>query len=357
MRKITKNTGSAVMGIDLGRKRSQIAVVESGEVVDEFAVTMNRDAVRKAFEDRPRCEVVMEACGGSPWVSRLLDEMGFRSVVVASDSLKRAFHHRQKTDRSDARALAQLRASGLPLLRPVSHRPEVAQRDLAIFRIRDSFVHQRTQLINAVRGILASLGVSLPKCSTPSFAKRASDALNDEDRALVGPALRQITALSHEIRQLDAKIQKRAAESYPAVQLVTQVRGVGVLTGLAFVLTVTDPARFPKSRSIGAYLGLVSRLEQSGDSNPQLSITKAGDAFCRRLMVQAAHYILGPFGPDTDLRRIGLAIADRGGKNAKKRAAVAVARRLSVLLLSLWKTGEVYEPLRNTQQRAKAKSA
>ena len=118
-----------------------------------------------------------------------------------------------------------------------------------------------------------------------------------------------------------------------------QVEGIGPLTALTFVLTLEDPYRFEKSRSVGAYLGLVPATDQSGDRDPQKRISKEGDEMLRKLLVGSAHYILGPFGSDSDLRRHGEKIASRGGKNAKKRAAVAVARKLSVLLHSLWVAG------------------
>jgi len=112
------------------------------------------------------------------------------------------------------------------------------------------------------------------------------------------------------------------------------------------VLTLEDPGRFRQSRAVGPYLGLCPRRDQSGGRDAQLRITKRGDAMLRRLLVSGAQYILGPFGPDTDLRRWGLRLAARGGKNAKKRAVVAVARKLATLLHRLWVSGATYQPLR-----------
>jgi len=160
-----------------------------------------------------------------------------------------------------------------------------------------------------------------------------------------------IAELCAQIRALDERIEKMARQRYPETALLTQVPGVGTLTATVYVLTLEDPERFPRSRSVGSYLGLRPRQRDSGSLQPQLRITKAGDEHLRWLLVGAAHYILGPFGPDTDLRRWGLKLAAQGGRSGKKRAAVAVARKLSVLLLRLWVTGEVYEPLRNARLR------
>ena len=131
-----------------------------------------------------------------------------------------------------------------------------------------------------------------------------------------------------------------------------QVKGVGPITALAYGLTLENAEHFAKSRAVGPYLGLVPKQEDSGESQPQLGISKAGDTMVRKLLVGSAHYILGPFGPDTDLRGYGLRLCERGGKNAKKRAAVAVARKLAVLLHRLWVSGEVYEPLGYASSRA-----
>jgi transposase len=198
-----------------------------------------------------------------------------------------------------------------------------------------------------VRGSVKALGGRLPKCSTDSFVKTVADKIPEQLTAALSPVLDTIAGLSAQIRDYDGRVERLCEEKYPEAKVLAQPKGVGALTALAYVLTIEDPARFPKSRSVGSYVGLRPRQSQSGALDPQLHITKAGDDMLRRLLVGSAHYILGPFGPDTDLRRWGLKLAATGGKAAKKRAVVAVARKLSVLLLRLWVTGEVYEPLRN----------
>jgi transposase len=183
-------------------------------------------------------------------------------------------------------------------------------------------------------------------------AKRVREALPKELKPALRPVLETITALTTKIRRFDRLIEELASERYPETDVLRQVSGVGPVTSLSFVLTIEDPARFRRSRALGAYLGLSPRRSQSGDEDPELRITKAGDEDLRRLLVGSAQYILGPFGPDTDLRRWGLALAARGRKNAKKRAVVAVARKLAVLLHRLWVTAEVYEPLRNPANKS-----
>jgi transposase len=163
--------------------------------------------------------------------------------------------------------------------------------------------------------------------------------------------------LNDEIKVFDQRIEKLASEKYMHTKLLRQVPGVGPVTALAYVLTLETPLRFAKSRDVGPYLGLVPKQEDSGDSQPQLGISKAGDRMVRKLLVGSAQFILGPFGPDTDLRRFGMKLCERGGKNAKKRAAVAVARKLAVLLHRLWASGEVYEPLGHKMPTSMAQAA
>jgi transposase len=166
------------------------------------------------------------------------------------------------------------------------------------------------------------------------------------------PVLEVIADLTRRIRAAEVQLAALTAERHPVAQRLQQPAGVGPLTALAFVLLIEDPKRFRKSRDVGPYFGLVPRLDESGASSPQLRISKAGDEFGRRLLVSAAQYILGPFGPECDLRRHGLAIAQRGGKNAKKRAVIAVARKLAVLLHQLWVSEAPYDPDYQLKRRA-----
>ncbi len=251
----------------------------------------------------------------------------------------------------DAEYLARVGRLDPALLAPLTHRGAATQVDLALLRSRTVLVRARTRLISHARGTTKSLGSRLPACSSDAFARKAGPCVPEELAPALSPVLTIIQNLSEEIRALDEKIEDMARERYPETALLSQVPGVGTLTATVYVLTVEDPGRFPRSRAVGSYLGLRPRQADSGTLSPQLRITKAGDEHVRWLLVGAAHFILGPFGPDSDLRRWGLNLAAQGGKRHKKRAVVAVARKLSVLLLRLWVTGEVYEPLRNARLR------
>jgi transposase len=227
------------------------------------------------------------------------------------------------------------------LLAPIQVRSAEADGALRLLRARGSLVRVRARLINHVRGAVKSLGHRLPACDATSFARRAGAQLPDGVQEALAPVLTEIAALTQAIRRYDQQVEQLAT-AYPATARLRQVTGVGALTALAFVLTLDDPRRFRNGRAVGAYFGLTPRRADSGSQRPQLGITKCGDGLVRQLLGQAAHYILGPFGPDCRLRRWGLELARRGGKNAKKRAVVAVARKLAALPYSLWVHDRVY---------------
>ena len=345
----TTNQSDVTIGLDLGDRRSQAVVLDAaGDVIEERSIATIKESFERAFEEYAGCVLVIEVGTHSPWVSRLFTARGFRVIVANPRQVRLISESQHKTDHFDARMLARLGRADPKLLSPVQHRGEEAQKDRALLRVRDGLVRCRTLLINQVRGITKSLGVRIPKGSAKVFPKRARAAITSDLFPGLPALLDTIEQLTAQLDELDAQVSQLCGERYPEVAFLQQIGGVGPITALSFVLTLEDPTRFVDSRTVGAYLGLCPRQHSSGDRAPQLGITKAGDVMVRRYLVQAAHYILGPFGPDCDLRRHGLRICERGGKNAKKRAAVAVARKLAVLLHHLWLTGEVYDPLFNT---------
>jgi transposase len=212
--------------------------------------------------------------------------------------------------------------------------------------VRAALVDARTGLVNTARGFAKSSGERLPACDADSLDVERLDALPPGLQQRLRPLLEEVESLTVKIKEADQQLEQIARTEYPETKLLRQISGVGVLIALTFVLTVEDSARFEKSRDVGCYVGLRPKRSESGQSQPQLRITKEGDMYLRKLLVQGAHLILNRRGPDTDLKRWGLKLAARGGKNQKKRAVVAVARKLAILLHRLWVTAEVYQPLR-----------
>jgi transposase len=352
MKKDIRVESGLTVGVDLGDRWSRYCVLdEHGQILEEDMIATTARALRKRFSDLKASRVVIEVGTHSPWVQRLLQELGHETITAHTQSVRLIYGSRDKNDQLDAERLARLARVDPRLLHPIQHRGGTTQADRALLRSRNELVECRTKLVNHARGIVKSIGGRLPSCSTSSFHKRVRQDLPDELKPALTPVLDTIAALTKKIQCLETRIERLASKRYPETGLLRQVSGVGPLTSLSFVLTLEDPARFKSSRAVGPYLGLRPKQSQSGKRDPELRITKAGDTDLRRLLVGAAHYILGPFGPDTDLRRWGLALAARGRKNAKKRAVVAVARKLAVLLHRLWVTAEVYEPLRHNRSQ------
>ena len=348
----TSGVESLTIGLDVGDRFSHFCVLDSGgQINEEGRVVTTAEAIRRWLAGRAPLRIALEVGPHSPWISRLLKECGHEVLIANPRKLRAIYENDSKSYRVDAEWLARLARLDPHLLGPISHRGPVCQADLALLRSRDALVRARTQLVNHVRGSVKAFGGRIPKSSTRSFGTKFPERIPEPLRpALLGP-MEMIQALSSRIAQFDRQVECMANDRYPETGALRQVVGVGPLTALTYVLTIEDPRRFKKSRTLGSYLGLRPRKDQSGEQAPQLRITKAGDTSLRRLLVTSAHYILGPFGPDTDLRRMGMALAARGGKNAKKRALVAVARKLAVLLHHLWITGEVYEPLQNASSK------
>src|SRR6266542_1939585 len=341
------------VGLDLGDRFSFVVVLgQAGQILEEGRVATREAALRRRFSGCPPMRIALETGTHSPWVSRVLEECGHEVIVANSRKLRLIYENPSKDDRVDALYLARVARLEPALLSPVEHRGATAQKDLALLRSREALVSARTQLINHVRGLVKSVGSRLPACSSRSFPKKASEKTPESLRSGLLAGVEEIASLNDRIKALEKQIEVRSDAIYPQTKLLRQVKGVGPITSLAFVLTLEDPRRFQKSRTVGVFLGLVPGRKQSGGSDPQRRITKQGDGCLRRLLVNAAHYILGPFGPDCDLRRFGSRIASRGGKFAKKRAVVAVARKLAILLHHLWRSAEVYEPLYQENHRA-----
>lgn len=348
-------TRQLTIGLDLGDRSSCYCVLdENGEIIREQKIATTPEGMQQAFGKMARSRIAMETGTHSPWVSRVLTGLGHEVIVAHAQNVRLIVKSRRKDDRIDARTLARLARIDPELLSPVQHRSAQAQLHLAEIRARAGLVSARTALVNAARGLVKSYGERLRKCGTQQFRRETASGLSVELREALEPLLREVESLSERIQEYDRRIAKMATTAYPEVELLKQVKGVGDLIAMTYVLTIEDPRRFRKSRDAGCFVGLQPGRRNSGDSEPQMHISKEGDEYLRTLLVQGAHYILGPFGEDSDLRRWGQKLAARGGKNGKKRAVVAVARKLAVLLHRLWVSGEVYEPLRNSHQAMNA---
>src|SRR6476620_2902282 len=339
------------VGLDLGDRWSRYCVLdEAGKIRLEQRVRTTSKAMGEVFGALPRSRIALEIGTHSPWISRLLSELGHEVIVANARKVRLIAESRKKDDRLDAQTLARLARIDPQLLYPVKHRSVQAQADLMTIRARAGLVRARTALVNTARGLAKSYGERLQGCNVRNMNPEKAEGLSAELQTALEPLLACIESVSEQIREYNGRIEKLAQDRYPQVALLKQVKGVGTLIALTFLLTLEDAHRFRKSRDVGCYVGLQPGRRNSGQSQPPMHISKEGDPYLRTLLVQGAQHILGPFGIDCDLRRWGLKLAERGGKSGKKRAIIAVDRKLAVLLHHLWVSGEAYEPLHNSSR-------
>lgn len=356
-----KSWGAAlqqVVGLDLGDKTSRYCVLElDGEVKAERGVATTRQGLSQVFAKMGRSRIALEVGTHSPWVSRLLEGLGHEVIVANARRVRIISQSSSKDDRMDARLLARLARMDPALLFPIRHRGERAQQHLAMIKARAALVEGRTTLVNTARGLTKSFGERIGQCDADQMGVAKIEGLPDGLRPSLEPLLQIVEGMTEQIQGYDQELAEIARKEYPETALLEQIAGVGLLIALTFILTLDDARRFKNSRDVGCFLGLRPKRQQSGASQPQLGITKEGDVYLRKMLVQGAHYIMSRRGPDTDLKRWGEKLAGTGDKKAKKRAVVAVARKLAVLLHHLWVSGEVYEPLYQSQTPPPAAAA
>ncbi|MFC5861693.1 IS110 family transposase [Acidicapsa dinghuensis] len=333
------------IGIDLGDIWSHYCTLnQDGEVIDRGRFRTKAKAIEKWFKDLPSTRVAMEAGVHSIWISEQLQALGHEVIVANVRELRAISHSDRKSDDVDAEKLARYARLDPEILRPISHRTVEQQEALTLIRARELLVRLRTAAVNAVRGLTKACGHRMPASSTKCFAQRGQAAMPPGLKLALGPILAQIAEMTLKIKQYDREIQRMTQTEYTETQSMMTIHGVGHITALTFVLTLGDKTRFHRSRDVGCYLGLRPKRSQSGERDPQLGITKAGNAYLRSLLIECANHILRPHGRDSALRQWGLHLAARGGKQAKNKSVVAVARKLAVLLHHLWTTQEPYIP-------------
>lgn len=336
---------AVTIGLDLSDRSFQFCELDqSGVIIAEGNRPLTRAKLVSYLSAKPLgARVALETGGQSAWVSEVIELLGHEAVVANARDLKAVTGRSHRSDRRDAQQLAKLARVDVSLLNPVQLRSTIRQADLFIIRARAALVEARTKLINFARGATKMMGHRLPASVSYRFAERAIESVPEILEAALVPVLEVLRAIGERIAAYDELIEKLADERYPETRWLKQVPGVGTLTALAFVLTVGEPDRFARSRDAGVFVGLAPRRKQSGEEDPELRITKCGDRYLRRLLVQCAHVLMGRFGQDCALRQ--WAIEHSGNsKSKKKRTVVAVARKLAVLLHRLWNRQEAFRP-------------
>ena len=342
----TTTASGLTVGIDLGDQWSQFCLLDAdGALREEGRVRSTRSAFQARFGALAPARIALETGTHSLWASELLTELGHEVIVAHVREVRAITGSHSKSDQADARKLARYARVDPEILHPVRLRNSDQQRDLVLIRARAALVRARSLLINTVRGLVKPFGSRISSCDADCFANRCREELPADVWASLEPVVEQIAQLTDQIQDYEKQIGAVAAEKYPDAAPLRSVFGVGPVTALTFVLTLADPERFARSREVGCYLGLRPQRSQSGEHDPQLGITKAGNTYLRWLLVESAHRLLRIDAPDSALKRWGQKLCQRGGKNAQKRAIVAVARKLAVLLHKLWVTQQRWEPL------------
>ncbi len=341
------------IGLGLGNTQSDYCIVDKAStVVGRGRVRSTREALARLLSSYPGALVVCEVGGHSRWVQKLVESLPLEIIVANARQIALINKSHRKNDKRDAELLATVGACMPRMLQNVTHKGDTFYADLAVLETRNLLTAERTKLTNRIKGLCKAQGEPLSMRGGRAFHKKAPEHIPESLRPGVSPLFAILEKIDEQLVEID-KVLNATAERYPVTAKLRQINGVGIQTALTFVLTICEPSRFSNSRDVAPYLGLVPRQRASGNCDPQLSISKAGDANLRRLLVLCSHYILSR-GQDCHLRRWGLALCERGGKNAKKRACVAVARKLSVVMLALWKSASDYDPMRNVSESVAA---
>jgi len=341
------------LGIDVGDRNCHLCVLDNdGKVQRRYVCRTERGPLAAELKelacDGEPVVAILEAGQHSHWIAELSQEAGLDTIVANPRSVRIIYEGNRKSDRNDAEHLARLGRVDPQLLKPVTLRSTEAQAQMTVLRSRDVLVRTRRALINSARGLAKTVGARLPPCDADAFAVKVSECVPRGLEVALMPLLATVDDLTKRIRALDGEIRRRTKER-PEAKRLLEIQGVGDITVLAFMLVVGDPNRFSTARDIGPYLGLVPKRDQSGAKDPSLRISKAGNGFLRRLLVNCAQYIAGPHSPDSDLKRFANRIGPAGSVDRRK-AIIAVTRKLAVLLLRLWQTGQPYQALRGTAE-------
>lgn len=331
-------------GLDVSMEETHICVLDrEGAILMEGKATTCPDAIAKALAKAPACErVVFETGRMAPMLYHGLSELGVPIVCIESrqayQALKALKTH--KTDRNDAHGLAHLARTGFFKSVHVKSLPAHAVRSL--IAARKKLVGQRVTLENQIRGLAVVFGVRLPRGLSPAFVNqvlRMSDGVDGLAGAMRGLVDARDAVLAA-VAAIDGDI-KRLSQASHACQLLMTVPGVGKLTALAFTAAIDDPARFRRSRDVGAYLGLVPRRYQSGEIDYVGSISKCGDRRVRTLLYEAAHVMLTRYKGELKLKNWALAIAQR---STMRKARIALARRLAIIMHAMLRDGTEFHP-------------
>lgn len=326
-------------GLDVSLEETAICVVDAeGRIVREVRAASEPDTLLTALKalELPFERIGLEACSLTAWLHDGLRAAGLPAICIETRQANAAMKMMpNKTDRNDARALAQIMRTGWFRQVHVKSQPSRLQRSLLV--ARRTLLNEMRSIENVVRAVMREAGLKLGTPGRARFATRVRE-LAGEDRsvmAIVGPLLRVLATMLEQLARLTRQVLDTVRGDRTCRRLMT-VPGVGPITALAFRATVDDPDRFAKSRAVGAHLGLTPARYQSGEIDIQGRISRCGDELARTALYEAAHTLLVRSTKWSSLRAWGMAVARRRGM---ARARIAVARKLATILHRMWRDG------------------
>lgn len=334
---------NTTIGMDLGNKVHKIiGLNEHGKEVLRCEVENTKAAVEAFFKEHADATIAMETGTCCRWVSKLARLHCHDAIVGNARKLRAIWQSKQKNDWNDAHMIAALARASRELFHPVMLRDDEHHDLYQLIQLRDISVRQRTQTINAIRGMCKAAGDFVRKCDAQGLFRHL-EYIPETQAWKFRPLIERLGAIAENIQQYDWLIQDYADAHFKTqVALLRTIPGVGLITSCMFVALIQDPKNFGNPRDAGCYFGLTAGQDQSGDKDAPMHVTKAGNTQMRKLLVTAANYILRDSSPDSAIKRYGQRICARGGKIARRKAKIAIARKLSVVMMSMLQSGESY---------------
>ena len=335
---------STTIGLDLGNTFTKAVGLDArGNVVLREDLHNDAETLKAFFEAHPGATVGMETGTHCRWIAALAASCGCDAVIGNARKLRLISESSRKNDWNDAESIARLCRFDRKLFHPVTLRDGEHHRLYQLLRQRDALVSMRTALVNQLRGFAKAGGTMLPRRDARSFLS-LRDSMPPEFLRDFKPLLKALEDLARRIAAAEAILGQFVRRHFRKMdERLQTVPGVGPVASAAFIALVPDPGRFKSAREAGPYFGLVPKQDQSGDGHRPCRITHEGSPFMRKTLVNAANALLKKSARDTALKRFGERLSRRGqGKVARRKAKVALARKLAVTMLAMMRRGEDY---------------
>mgnify|MGYP001815055186 FL=1 len=331
------------VGLDVSLQQTAVCVVDqTGKIIREVVIPSDPEAIAAFIKSNAKnvVRIGLESGPTSTWLWTELDRLGLPVICIDARHAKAALKMQiNKSDRNDAAGIARIMQTGW--YREVRAKALDSHAIKALLVGRALLVKIKRDLENQIRGLLKNLGLVIGRAKMNTFASRAKELIKDKPAlvAVVEPLLKAREVIEQQVADLDRKVM-RLARSEPQVRRFMTAPGIGPITALCYLATIDDPVRFNKSRNVGAYVGLTTRRYASGEIDWTGRISKCGDKLLRSYLFEAANVLLTRVAKWSTLKAWGMRIAKRSGI---RKAKVAVARKLAVILHRMWIDGTEFQ--------------